>query len=74
MAYSTNPNLPRARALALRLVHLLASAWNRLKTELLQWHETFEVSPRPSLMQELPFRIRAFSYAVFSKLCILLIG
>lgn len=33
------------------LEHLLVSAWNRLKYELLRWHETFEVSPQPSLAQ-----------------------
>ncbi len=34
-----------------QLVHLPVSAWNRLKVELLRWHETFEVSPLPSLAQ-----------------------
>jgi hypothetical protein len=33
------------------MVHLPVSAWNRLKSELLRWHETFEVSPLPSLAQ-----------------------
>jgi hypothetical protein len=26
------------------MVHLPVSAWNRLKSELLRWHETFEAS------------------------------
>jgi hypothetical protein len=31
------------------VVHLPVSAWNRLKSELIRWHETFEISPPPSL-------------------------
>ncbi len=34
------------------LVHLPVSAWNRLKSELLHWHETFELSPLPSPAQQ----------------------
>lgn len=33
------------------LVHLPVMAWNLIKSELVRWHETFQVSPLPSLAQ-----------------------